>query len=175
MPSLYLVTQDEAGNLLSLVAGGGTAVLSFWTGIVDEHDQVYLGPYGGPLRPLIGCDVVDVAPLAPGETVEVEWEDGSRTTASFWVDITTELTDGGRVLARVASGPWAGSAGGGPDLPRRRHVPTTSAPGWTRTAWPGSTTWYRPCGKGCRTSPTAIRRRRAGGARRRLGHTSTSS
>ncbi len=83
VPSLYLVTQDEAGNLLSFVAGGGTAVLSFWTGIVDEHDRVYLGPYGGPLRPLIGCDVVDVAPLAPGETVEVEWEDGSRTTGQL--------------------------------------------------------------------------------------------
>lgn len=108
VPSLYLVTQDEARNLISFVAGGGTAVLSYWTGIVDEHDRVYLGPYGGPLRPLIGCDVVDVAPLAPGETVEVEWEDGSRTTASFWVDIATEHDDA-RVLARVASGPWAGS------------------------------------------------------------------
>ncbi|HEY3904303.1 MAG TPA: beta-galactosidase [Streptosporangiaceae bacterium] len=125
VPSLYLVTEDEARNLMSWVAGGGTAVLSFWTGIVDERDQVYLGPYGGPLRPLIGCDVVDVAPLPPGETVEVEWEDGSRTTGSFWVDIAlgdsagvaggrppagnAEHGDGARVLARVASGPWAGS------------------------------------------------------------------
>jgi beta-galactosidase len=108
VPSLYLVTQDEASNLLSFISSGGTAVLSYWTGIVDEHDRVYLGSYGGPLRPLIGCEVVDVAPLPPGETVEVEWEDGSRTTASFWVDIATPR-EGGRVLARVASGPWAGS------------------------------------------------------------------
>jgi beta-galactosidase len=107
VPSLYLVTEDEAANLLSYVEQGGTAVISFWSGIVDEHDRVYLGPYGGPLRPLIGCDVLEVAPLAPSDVIEVEWEDGTRTSASFWLDIAAEPR--GTVLARVASGPWAGT------------------------------------------------------------------
>jgi beta-galactosidase len=107
VPSLYLVTTDEAANLLGYVMRGGTAVISFWSGIVDEHDRVYLGPYGGPLRPLLGCDVLDVAPLAAGRTVEVEWADGSRTTASFWMDVAAERD--GEVLARIAGGPWAGT------------------------------------------------------------------
>ena len=88
---------------MSFVDQGGTAVISFWTGIVDEHDGVYLGPYGGPLRALFGCDVLEVAPLAPGQPVEVEWDDGARTMASFWADVATERD--GRVVARVASGP----------------------------------------------------------------------
>jgi len=107
IPSLYLVTEEEAANIVSRVETGGTAILSYWSGIVDQHDQVYLGPYGGPLRPLIGCDVLDVAPLAAGDTVEVEWADGTRTTAGFWLDLTAERD--GEVLARIASGPWAGS------------------------------------------------------------------
>ena len=106
VPSLYLVTEQQGANVVSFVERGGTAVLSFWSGIVDEFDAVHLGPYGGPLRPLMGCDVVEVAPLPRGETVEVEWEDGTRTGADFWADVATE--GDGHVLARVATGPWRG-------------------------------------------------------------------
>jgi beta-galactosidase len=113
VPSLYLVTEDEAANIRSYVDQGGTAVISFWSGIVDEHDRVYLGPYGGPLRPLIGCDIVDVAPLAPADVVTLEWEDGTTSSATFWLDIATGRPDPPerqtRVLARVTSGPWAGT------------------------------------------------------------------
>jgi beta-galactosidase len=109
VPSLYLVTAAEAANIRAAVERGATAVISFWSGISDERDQVYLGPYGGPLRPLIGCDVLEVAPLAPGDVVELEWADGGRTTASFWLDIATDLgASDATVLARVATGPWAG-------------------------------------------------------------------
>jgi beta-galactosidase len=107
VPSLYLAGQEEGANLVSYVGRGGTAVVSFWSGIVDELDAVHLGPYGGPLRPLIGCDVVDVAPLPEGETLEVEWEEGTRTKAAFWADVSTEGE--GHVLARIAEGPWAGT------------------------------------------------------------------
>ena len=106
VPSLYLVSEQEAANLVSYVERGGTAVVSFWSGIVDPTDTVYLGPYGGPLRPLIGCDVLEVSPLPAGETVEVEWEDGERTAATFWADVAAEGE--GRVVARIADGPWAG-------------------------------------------------------------------
>jgi beta-galactosidase len=106
VPSLYLVTEDEGANIVSFVEAGGTAVVSFWSGIVDEHDAVYLGPYGGPLRPLLGCDVLDVAPLPAGQEAVVEWEDGARTSATFWADVAAD--GDGKVLARIASGPWAG-------------------------------------------------------------------
>ncbi len=44
VPSLYLVTAEEGANLVSHVEQGGTALLSFWSGIVDEHERVDLGP-----------------------------------------------------------------------------------------------------------------------------------
>jgi beta-galactosidase len=88
------------------VQSGGTAVISFWSGIVNESEQVYLGSYGGPLAELFGGAVLDVAPLQPGETVELAWVDGRRSTATHWQDII-EPGDG-EVLARYASGPWAG-------------------------------------------------------------------
>jgi beta-galactosidase len=106
VPSLYLLSEQEGANLVSYVALGGTAVISFWSGIVDQQDAVYLGPYGGPLRPLFGCDVLEVAPLPAGESIDVEWEDGTRTKATFWADIASE--GDGHILARIADGPWAG-------------------------------------------------------------------
>ncbi len=121
VPSLYLLTEAQGANLRRYVENGGTAVISFWSGIVDEHDRVHLGPYGGPLRELIGGGVVDVAPLQPGQSVEVAWADGRRSagtlsfgtlsfgTLSFgtlWQDLI-EPADG-EVLARYDGGPWAG-------------------------------------------------------------------
>jgi beta-galactosidase len=106
LPALYLLTEDEGRNICSYVEQGGTAVITFWSGIANESDQVHLGPYGGPLRPAIGGDVLDVAPLQPGETVELAWADGRRSSAELWMDLIA-VTDG-EVLASYASGPWAG-------------------------------------------------------------------
>lgn len=105
VPSLYLMSEQQGANLLSYVEAGGTAVVSFWSGIVDERDSVYLGPYGGPLRPLLGCDVLDVAPLAASETLELQWEDGAQGKGTLWADVAVERD--GHVLARYAKGPFA--------------------------------------------------------------------
>jgi beta-galactosidase len=106
VPSLYLLTEAEGSNIRSYVRDGGTALVSFWSGIVNECSQVYPGPYGGPLRELIGGDVLDVAPLQPAEVAEVAWRDGRRSTATCWLDIVEAVE--GEVLADVASTPWAG-------------------------------------------------------------------
>jgi beta-galactosidase len=106
VPSLYLLGEAEAAAIVGYVADGGTAVISFWSGIVDERDHVYLGPYGGPLRELFGGDVLDVVPLQPAETVAVTWPDGRAATGTCWLDVIEAA--GGEVLASYASTPWAG-------------------------------------------------------------------
>jgi len=107
VPSLYLLTEAEAAGLRRYVEDGGTAVISFWSGIVDSRDHVYLGPYGGPLRGLFGGDVLDIVPLQPAQTAEVTWADGRRSVSTCWLDVIEET--GGEVLARYGSTPWAGA------------------------------------------------------------------
>ena len=45
VPNLYLVREGVAPNLERFVAGGGTLVMSFFSGIVDAHDHILLGGY----------------------------------------------------------------------------------------------------------------------------------
>ena len=106
VPGLYLVTEPEGANIVSFVEQGGVAVVSFWSGIVDQDDAVHLGLYGGPLRPLMGCEVLEVAPQGATEALELEWEDGARRNCHL-------LDRCGRRRQRTfwpafAHGPWAG-------------------------------------------------------------------
>ena len=55
VPSLYLAGQAEGANLVSYVERGGAAVVSFWSGIVDEMDAVHLGPAGARCAPSSGA------------------------------------------------------------------------------------------------------------------------
>ncbi len=55
VPSLYLLSEQEGANLVSFVAAGGTAVISFWSGIVDEQRRRLPRPlWRARCGPLIG-------------------------------------------------------------------------------------------------------------------------
>jgi beta-galactosidase len=54
-PMLYLLRAGIAERIERFVAGGGTLVATYWSGIVDENDLCYLGGFpGGGLRPILG-------------------------------------------------------------------------------------------------------------------------
>ena len=106
VPSLYLVTETEGANLVSFVAKGGRRSCPSGRASSTSTTPSTWVPTAAPSRPLMGCDVLEVAPQSQGDVLEVEWEDGTRTTASFWADVAAE--GDGHVLARVASGAWAG-------------------------------------------------------------------
>jgi beta-galactosidase len=84
-PSLYLVSDAAAENLERYVAGGGTLVVSFFSGIVDERDHVRLGGYPAPFRRLLGVVVPEAWPHADGETRRVAL-DGERYSSELWSD-----------------------------------------------------------------------------------------
>lgn len=71
VPSLYLTTPAAAENLRRYVAGGGTAVVSYFSGIVDADDAVHPGGFPGALRDLLGLTVEEFLPLRTGETVRL--------------------------------------------------------------------------------------------------------
>ena len=72
VPALYLVTDAGAENVRRFVADGGTALITFFSGIVDPHDRVRLGGYPAPWRDLLGLRVEELAPLPDGATVRLD-------------------------------------------------------------------------------------------------------
>ncbi|APU19489.1 beta-galactosidase [Actinoalloteichus sp. GBA129-24] len=105
-PSLYLVTDDAAANLTSFVARGGTLVLGYFSGIVDEHDHIRLGGYPAPFREALGLRIEEFDPLPEGETVRCSSTLLGGFEARDWLE---ELRpEGAEVVAEVAEGRRAG-------------------------------------------------------------------
>ncbi|WFF09400.1 beta-galactosidase [Micromonospora sp. WMMD1076] len=101
-PTLYLVRDADADSLRRFVEAGGTAVVTYFSGIVDEHDHIRLGGYPGAFRDLLGVRVEEFFPLREGETVRLD--DGARA------DVWTEWlhAEGAEVLAAYTDGPLPG-------------------------------------------------------------------
>lgn len=62
-PVLYMVKPGYASKLEAFVAGGGTLITTFFSGIVDEHCLVTLGGYPGEMRKLLGIWVEEIDAL----------------------------------------------------------------------------------------------------------------
>jgi beta-galactosidase len=110
VPNLYLVEDQAARLLAEYVDSGGHLVVTYFSGIVDEHDHVRLGGYPGAFRELLGIRTEEFFPLAEGQCVSLS--DGS--TATVWTE-RTHVNDAD-VLARFVDGPAPGS----PAVTRRR-------------------------------------------------------
>ncbi|TQM09356.1 beta-galactosidase [Pseudonocardia kunmingensis] len=109
VPTLYLCADATAEAVQAYVRGGGHVLVTYFSGIVDEHDHVRLGGYPGAFRELLGVRTEEFAPLRPGETVALD--DGS--AADVWTELL-EARDA-EVVARYTDGPLPGT----PALTRR--------------------------------------------------------
>ena len=110
VPSLYLTTQEAAANLTSYVDNGGTLLVSYFSGIVDEHDTIYPGSHPGALREVLGLKVEEFLPLRAGEQITVEPD----IQADVWAEHI--VPTGAEVVLRYLDGP----AAGGPAVTRHR-------------------------------------------------------
>ena len=106
VPALYLTTERATANLLRYVEGGGTLVVSCFSGIVDDSDRVYPGPYPGALRDVLGLTVEEWLPLRAGEQVTLTWEGQPTGTADVWTEAV--ILAGAKPVAWYADGPAAG-------------------------------------------------------------------
>ncbi|MFY1701204.1 beta-galactosidase [Micromonospora sp. WMMA1923] len=102
VPTLYLVRDADAEALHRYVERGGTTLVTYFSGIVDEHDHVRPGGYPGAFRDLLGVRTEEFFPLAVGERVNLD--DGG--TADVWTELLHPL--GAEVLAGYADGPLPG-------------------------------------------------------------------
>ncbi|NLF05434.1 MAG: beta-galactosidase [Actinomycetales bacterium] len=122
-PALYLLRASDAERLTAYVEAGGTLLVSYFSGIVDEHDAVHPGGFGAPLRRVLGLWVEEFCPLRDGESTRLGWELGE--PGSLEADVWQEhvVLDGAVPVARFETGP----AAGGPAV--TRHA-TGTGTGW---------------------------------------------
>lgn len=70
-PALYMVTKEVAEKINDYVAKGGTLVTSTMSGLVDEHDNIHLGGYPGPLKEVTGIWVEEFDAMPTEKQVPV--------------------------------------------------------------------------------------------------------
>ncbi|WP_285785307.1 beta-galactosidase [Microbispora sp. NBRC 16548] len=108
VPNAYLVDDEGVAAVTEFARGGGTVVMSFFSGVVDQCNRVRPDGYPGAFRRLIGAKIDEYWPARPGERFTVEFTDGRTATSDWWrEDIHLET---GTALATYADGLLAGRA-----------------------------------------------------------------
>ncbi|KAA6210867.1 beta-galactosidase [Streptomyces filamentosus] len=114
VPALYLMTEAAGQNLREYVENGGTLVVSYFSGIVDEHDAVHPGAYPGALRDVLGLTVDEWSPLLDHQRVGITGPGGAALTGNVWTEFVRPR--GAETVWTYADGP----AAGGPAVTRHR-------------------------------------------------------
>lgn len=70
-PVLYMVKPGVAERIAQFVEAGGTFLTTYFSGLVDETDLVYLGGYPGPLRKILGLWVEETDVISPMDSNSV--------------------------------------------------------------------------------------------------------
>lgn len=110
-PVLYMVKPGVAEKREAWTRAGGTFVTTFFSGLVDGNDLVYLGGYPGPLRKMLGIWAEEIDALSPQQTNSVVFDtpfgglDGSYECRLLCDRIRAE---GAQVLATYGEDFYAG-------------------------------------------------------------------
>jgi beta-galactosidase len=107
-PLLYMLRPGVAQKLEQFVERGGTLLVTFFSGIVDQHDHVVLGGYPAELRKLLGILVEEFDPWTREMTNHVVIEDGplqGTYPCTLWGELIR--LEGARVLGVFASDYYA--------------------------------------------------------------------
>ncbi len=120
VPAQYLLSTDDAANLTRYVEQGGTLLVNFFSGIVNENDAVHEGGYGAPLATALGLQVEEFLPMREGATSRVDLQ-GTELRADVWQEAL--LLEGAEAVATNRDDMGAGQ----PAITRNRHGKGT---GW---------------------------------------------
>lgn len=101
-PTLYTVGAQDVERLVEAARAGTQVVITFFSGIVDENEHVYLGGYPGAFRDLLGVRTEEFHPLLEGEVRHLD--DG--TAADLWSEKTH--LEGAEAVRSWADGPLHG-------------------------------------------------------------------
>jgi beta-galactosidase len=108
LPATHVVSEAAAARVATAVEAGTRVLVTYFSGIVDEHDHVRPGGYPGAFRDLLGVQVHEFAPLLPDSTTTLAGPLGDGLTGRVWSE-RGRAADGTEVLASFSDGPSAGS------------------------------------------------------------------
>jgi beta-galactosidase len=77
VPMLYLVSEETISRLKTFVANGGTLVMTYISGLVNEHDLTYLGGWHKELQEIFGMKPVETDTLYPNDKNYVSYRNQS--------------------------------------------------------------------------------------------------
>ena len=114
VPMAYMLRPGFAARLKAYVANGGTAVMTYWSGVVDESDLCHLGGVPGEgLREVFGVWEEESQSYYPNESVGIAAVDGNGLglDGSYkGVDTCSVIhAEGSEVLATYSDQYFAGS------------------------------------------------------------------
>jgi beta-galactosidase len=107
-PVLHVMPAPLAKELTRYAENGGHLVTTYFSGVVDENDHIWLGGYPGALRELLGIRIEEFGPLLDAETVDVDLDgvDGA-ATGTLWTDRISVTDPAVEVLAHYRGGTYA--------------------------------------------------------------------
>jgi beta-galactosidase len=110
-PILHVVPEELRQRIAAFVESGGHLVTTYFSGIVDQNDHVWLGGYPGAFRELLGIRIEEFGPLP--DVTEIPLDSG--WTGRLWADQMEVISCDVDVLHRFA----AGTCEGRPAVTRR--------------------------------------------------------
>ena len=100
LPSLTILSEETTRRVREYVANGGKLFVTYYTGLVDDKDHVWLGGYPGSIRDVVGVRVEEFAPMGndfPGAMDHLDLDNG--TVAHDFADVITSVADTAHVVA----------------------------------------------------------------------------
>ncbi|WJD53665.1 beta-galactosidase [Bifidobacterium catenulatum] len=112
LPSVYLLSEETTRRVRDYVVGGGRLVVTYYTGISDEKDHVWLGGYPGSIRDVVGVRVEEFIPMGddfPGVPDCLGLSNGA--VAHDIADVIGSVDGTATVLETFKDDPWTGMDG----------------------------------------------------------------
>ena len=112
LPSVYLLSEETTRRVRDYVVGGGRLVVTYYTGISDEKDHVWLGGYPGSIRDVVGVRGEEFMPMGDDFTgVPDRLELSNGAVAHDIADVIGSVDGTATVLETFKDDPWTGMDG----------------------------------------------------------------
>ena len=112
LPSVYILSEETTRRVRDYVANGGRLIVTYYTGLSDEKDHVWLGGYPGSIRDVVGVRVEEFMPMGddfPGVPDRLGLSNGA--VAHDIADVIGSVDGSATVLETFRDDPWTGMDG----------------------------------------------------------------